>query len=275
MLVTRKFFHLTSTRKLRSFLGVTLLTISSSFVCSLVHADPPTSLLFGENKNEHGEQLPLPNLIKYLLMQVESDTGIRFSIKSYPWPRAINMARNEGKLIFGLSLTSEREKEFNFSEPLYYNNVWIVTRSDQTFPFKSLEDLKGKTIGILRGASYGGDFDQAQNKLFKVEEDIGVYSVRLKKLNNKRMDAILFASPDSRAANVEIRINQILRTDAERNSQAIPSFSVLPTPLLKDGLRFAISRDQNAELLQRIDKAIAKGKANGSFNKILQTHIVN
>lgn len=275
MFVTRKYPRLAFTRQIRSFVCVLLLTITNSFVGPPARAETPTPLLFGENKNEHGEQLPIPQLIKQLLMQLESDTGFHFSIKNYPWPRAINMARNEGTLIFGMSLTSEREKQFNFSEPLYYNNVWIVTRSDQTFSFKSLQDLKGKTIGILRGASYGGDFDQAQNKLFRVEEDIGVYSVRLKKLNNKRMDAMLFASPDSRAASVEMRINQILRADAELNGQAIPSFSVLPIPLLKDGLRFAIRRDQNPEVLQRIDKAIAKGKANGSFNKILQTYTVN
>ena len=275
MPVNRKHLRSGQRKQITLFVCAMLLAFASNIVCASALVEAPTPLLFGENKNERGEQLPIPQLIKQLLMQVESDTGMHFSIKNYPWPRAISMARNEGKLIFGLSLTSEREKLFSFSEPLYYNNVWIVTRSDQTFPFKSLEDLKGKTIGILRGASYGDDFDRAQNKLFKVEEDIGVYSVRLKKLNNKRMDAILFASPDSRAAQVQMRINQILRVEAELNAQEIPSFSVLPTPLLKDGLRFAIRRDQNSELLQRIDKAITKGKTTGSFNKILQTYTVD
>lgn len=228
------------------------------------------SVLIGENKNALGEQLPLPSFILQLFAQLETDLGQQFNIERYPWVRAIKLAETENKLIFGFSLTAERAKNFRFSEPLYYNNIWLVTRSDSIFPFKTLQDLKGKSIGILRGSSYGGEFDEQKNKLFKVEDDVDAYPARLKKLLKRRMDAMLYASIESRPQLVEAQVNKILLNDVEIDPTDRIRFSVLSVPVLRDGIRFAINKNDSSDIIHRLDTAIEKVQKSGALNKIIQ-----
>jgi ABC-type amino acid transport substrate-binding protein len=233
------------------------------------NAQPSLFVLIGENKNALGEQQALPPFILQLFAQLETELGQKLLIERYPWMRAIKLAETEKKLIFGFSYTTERAKTFRFSEPLYYNNIWLITRSDSTFPFKTLQDLKGKSIGILRGASYGGAFDEQKNKMFRVEDDIDAYPTRLKKLLMKRMDAMLYASAESRPQIVEAQVNKILLNDAEINSLDLVRFSVLPIPVLRDGIRFAINKDDSSDIIHRLDIAIEKARKSGAINKII------
>lgn len=245
------------------------------FSCTLFIALPIKAqsqkipVLIGENKNALGEQQALPTFILQLFAQVETDLGQQFSIERYPWIRAIKLAETENKLIFGFSLTTERAKTFRFSEPLYYNNIWLVTRSDSTFPFKTLQDLKGKSIGILRGSSYGGEFDEQKNKLFKVEDDVDAYPARLKKLLKRRMDAMLYASAESRPQVVEAQVNKILLNDVEIAPSDQSRFSVLSVPVLRDGVRFAINKNDSSNIIHRLDTAIEKIHKSGALNKII------
>ncbi|MDO9194723.1 MAG: transporter substrate-binding domain-containing protein, partial [Undibacterium sp.] len=203
-------------------------------------AQTPVPLLFGENKNNKGEQLPMPPAISQFLGYFEKQLAIKFEIKNYPWNRAVLMANYDGDLIFGISATSEREKTLHFSEPVFYNYIWLVTRSDGTFPFSTLQDLKGKKIGIIRGSYYGDEFDSKKNKLFTVEDDVNAYAPRLKKLLTKRMDAMLYPSTETNVKNVEQQVNRILQSEmTDSGSAKENNFRVLPVPLLKDGIRFA------------------------------------
>lgn len=228
-------------------------------------------VLIGENKNAHGDQQPLPPFIQHLLTQLENELGQPFMVERYPWIRAIRLAETENRLIFGFSITPERAKQFRFSEPLYYNNIWLVTRSDNTFPYKTIQDLKGKSIGVLRGSNYGGEFDQQKNKLFRVEDDIDAYPARLRKLLMRRMDAMLFASAESHASVVEAQVNKIMIDDANGGAVNPHLFSVLPVPVLRDGVRFAINKNDNSDIISRLNSAIEKIRKSGTLNKIVAT----
>lgn len=235
-------------------------------------AQTPVPLLFGENKNNKGEQLPMPPAISQFLGYFEKQLAIKFEIKNYPWNRAVLMANYEGDLIFGISITSEREKTLHFSEPVFYNYIWLVTRSDSAFPFSTLQDLKGKKIGIIRGSHYGDEFDSQKNKLFTVEDDVNAYAPRLKKLLTKRMDAMLFASTETNSKIVEQQVNRILQSEetTDNNNRKENNFRVLPIPLLKDGIRFAIRTDRDNGVITKLNKVIEKGKQTGTFSKIIQ-----
>lgn len=263
------------TRLIRALLIslITLITLLSllSHSSRLAHAQAPLPVLVGENKNASGEQQALPPFILQLFSQLEGELGQAFSIERYPWVRAIKLAETEKKLIFGFSFTTERAKQFRFSEPLYYNNIWLVTRSDRTFPFKTLSDLKGKSVGVLRGSNYGGEFDRQKNKLFRVEDDVDAYPARLKKLLMKRMDAMLYASAESRPQMVEAQINKIVIDDADVPSSEHPRFSVLAVPVLRDGVRFAINNDDQSDIITRLDRAIERVRRSGAINRIMAT----
>jgi polar amino acid transport system substrate-binding protein len=158
-----------------------------------------------------------------------------------------------------LSLTPEREAIFDFSEPVVYQYLWLVTRVDRQFEFKTIQDLKGKVIGVVRGSKYGGEFDQQRNVSFKTDDDIDAYGPRLKKLSNRQVDAIIFSSASTDAKEVEKLVNEIkIPNEMENQTQKQSRFAILPTPVLKDGIRFAILRGQNKRLIDDINRSLKK-----------------
>lgn len=216
-------------------------------------------LLSGENRNEKGELNPIPERFTKIFASIEKDLSIKFQLQLYPWNRAVKIASTEGGLIFGLSLTPERAAIFDFSEPVIYQYLWLVTRADQQFEYKTIQDLKGKTIGVVRGSKYGGEFDQQKNKLFRADDDIDAYGPRLKKLSNRQVDAMIFASALTDPKEVEEVVQKIKipnESDNSPNPQA--RFVVLPVPVLKDGIRFAILRGQNEQLIRNINRSLKK-----------------
>lgn len=215
-------------------------------------------LLLPENRDTRGISIhAAPNVLE-LLHFIEGQLSISFNEKFFPWNRAIITAQNSDQLIFGLSHTEERAKYFEFSEPAFYNTIWLVTRRDNQFPFKTLQDLKGKRIGILRGSYYGGEFDEQRNKIFQVEDDIDSTLTRLQKLHNRRMDAFLIASPLENAKDVEHYIHTVLQKNQPQENPNLLPFAVLTNPVLKDGIRFAHRKGVQTEILSRIDIALEK-----------------
>lgn len=225
------------------------------------YAQKKVPLLFGENKNEKGEMIPVADHFLKILSSLEKDLDVQFQLRIYPWNRAVKLASDDGGLIFGMSLTTEREAIFSFSDPVLVQNLWLVTRSDREFPFETMADLKGKIIGVVRGSRYGGEFDQQKNRLFKIDDDIDASTARLKKLLNQRIDVLTYASPISDPKEVEKLINEItLHDHTETEKPSEKRFSVLPIPLLQDGLRFAQLRGKDEALLQAINRSLRKSQ---------------
>lgn len=115
--------------------------------------------------------------------------GLTYEIKFYPWERCIRMAK-EGKadVIFGLLKNTERLGFLKYPD-LAINYDKRVLISLKTYPerIKNIQDLKGKTIGVVRGYSYGDEFDN--NTSFN--RDFSVTSGHLlDKFNSKRYDLI-------------------------------------------------------------------------------------
>jgi polar amino acid transport system substrate-binding protein len=242
---------------------ITFISFILLFTSATTYAQTKVPLYYGENKNYRGENAPVADKFTRIFSRIEKDLGIQFQLQIYPWNRAVKMASTEGGLIFGLSKTPERENIFNFSTPVFYNNLWLVTRSDAQFKFKTLHDLKGKVIGVVQGYKYGGEFDAQRNILFKTDEDIDSYVPRLKKVLNRQIDAMIFASSLTDTKELEKMVNAIEISTSENRPLTGPAFSVLPVSILKDGIHFAILRGENDDLINRINKSLKK---NRSFN---------
>ncbi|GGC95438.1 substrate-binding periplasmic protein [Undibacterium terreum] len=227
-------------------------------------------LLIRELRGENGELLPVQQEVRNVLAYIERELGVSFDIRRYPWNRVISNARAGEGIVFGLSKTSERLKMFRFSEPVFASYVWLVTRSESSFAFADMRDLKGKTVGVVRGASYGDAFDAQRNKLFRVEEDVSSDVVRLKKLLNRRMDVMLVGDRRPQAEDVENRLNRILHEQI--NDVAIPEathVSVMRKPLLTDELHFAALPGKYDGLMQQLDQVILNARKSGEFTRLL------
>lgn len=252
-----------------------LLLVSSLFASSPGEATEAAKqeklvLLIRELRNEAGEVVPIRDEIRQLLNYFEHHLQIKFEIRRYPWTRLLANARTGEGIVFGLSKNRERMQTYQFSEAIYANYVWLVTRSDATFVYNNMLDLKGKTVGVIRGTSYGDEFDHQRNVLFQVEEDLGSHGARLKKLINKRMDVMVFGDRRAQANEVEQLLIRILRKESSTSDKALEqAFKVLPKPMLVDELHFAGAGTQYEVWIRKLNAAILAGRKSGEISRIL------
>lgn len=199
-----------------------------------------------------------------ILQRVALITGDQYEVRLSPWKRAYEMAaRGDGGLV-GVSFTQERSKTFDFSKPVYDDDIQIITLKDRTFSFTKLDDLKGKVIGGVNGASYGEEVDRAiAAGLFTIDRDVG-QAGRLRKLLAGRLDAAFIGNGNSGFDGVVASAKE-LSINRER-------FAILPTPLTRDPLHLAFAKTMNKKAaIERFDEAVEKLRRSGELRKILST----
>ncbi len=102
-----------------------------------------------------------------IIQAVLDEAGVDFRFKMAPWKRAYIEAKRGQGLVFGMYLTQERAKIFDFSKPIWSEEIVLTTRKGEEFPFEKIADLKGKLISLQRGTRPGTEFENAlKNKLF-------------------------------------------------------------------------------------------------------------
>jgi ABC-type amino acid transport substrate-binding protein len=221
----------------------------------------PVPLLLGDALDAQGRQKPLKPARRKLFDYLEQELNIVFDIKRYPWTRAERNALSGAGLIFGLPKTEARQRKLHYSDIAGSNSLWLVTRSDATFPFTTLDDLRGKTVGAVRGYTYGDEFERRRNKLFRVEDDIASRAARLQRLLLKRVDAVLLVQPGwETAPEIETELRTFIAPYVkELHLPPEVNLSVLPQPVLTDnGEHFAIAHGQDNGLIDRINAALAR-----------------
>ncbi|MFZ6741879.1 substrate-binding periplasmic protein [Undibacterium sp. JH2W] len=236
----------------------------------VVHAQARQNavLLMSEELDGKGAVIPLSNEVMDLLRYLELHSKLTFEVRRYPWKRALENAANGEGLIFGISKTRERLRLFTFSLPIFADQAVLVTLCSARFSYNSVNDLKGKTIGIVRGTSYGEEFDRLSNVLFKVEDDTGNNLGRFRKLFMRRMDAFLLYSSTTNTSRLENYINQQYATEFADKSTNNKLFCILPKPVSSVDIHIAIRLDHDAGLLQQIDQAILRGRQDGELARI-------
>jgi ABC-type amino acid transport substrate-binding protein len=245
------------------FTGFLLAALLCCVLAPRASAGPHTvPLIIGDTLDEQGKPKPLSPYKRKLLDTVERELGIVFELRMYPWARAERYAIEGSGLILGLPKNADRLHALRYSEVAAYNKLWIVTRSDATFRFNSIEDLRGKAIGVVRGYNYGEEVERARaNKLFRTDEDIASRGTRLTRLMLKRVDAVLLYQPSQQTArDIEVEINTFMEPRLRSiGSAANASYSVLPKPLsVDDGVFFAIARNKDDGIIDRINAALTR-----------------
>ena len=259
-------------RVLRSFFSrLAISCLIPAFLPSLslaasAHAADTQILLLAETRDENGEIAPIRPENQKIINYFEQALHWQFEVRRYPLPRVIeNVGKGEG-LGFGLSKNSARMKTMRYSEPVFSDFVWVVARADYKGTYKSITDLQGKSVGIVRGIRFGDEIDKQRNILFKVEEDQPQNSSRLKKLLSGRMEVMLVNSRLSNARELEAELNLYIE---EKNLHAeTPNnlgVKVFAQPFLVDPIHFTAGLQSRPELINKINAAINRGRKTGDL----------
>ena len=190
-----------------------------------------------------------------MLKLIGQAAQIDWQIQSVPWARVLLMAERGQALAFGVSRSASREQLFEFSRPVFDNYVWMVVRRDRSLDYRSLDDLRGRTLCVTRGISYGSAFEAAKANLFRVEMVDGDLAARTRMLVAGRCDVMLTSHRNPQPWAVE----KILRQESGYTS----GIAVLPTPMQVDPVHFAAARGHAlAQVLPRLNAAMqAQSKA--------------
>lgn len=143
---------------------------------------PNIPLLLGDNSPR---EFVLP------LLQLIADGGdFGWTLRFVPWARLLALSAQGEALAFGLSRNDERERQYSFSEPVFTNHVWLIVRAGEPAAFGGLESLKGRSLCVGRGISYGPAFEAARDRVFNVQQVSVDLTGRLRMLAAGRCDVV-------------------------------------------------------------------------------------
>lgn len=150
-------------------------------------------------------------------------------------------------IINQVGITDERQKAFDFSDPYTLSSAQLIVRKDEKRQFNSLEDLKGKKLGLGQGTN----FEQKAKSVAGI--DVRTYP------GSPEYLADLAAGRIDAALNDSLLVSYILK------STKLPLKGGSPVGAIdKIGIPF---RKDNPEFKAALNKALADIKADGSFKQ--------
>ncbi|WP_171013960.1 transporter substrate-binding domain-containing protein [Chitinivorax sp. B] len=201
----------------------------------------------------------LISILQYMDTQL---VNYEFTYQLYPWARAYRSALvGEGGII-ALSKTDERLAIFDYSDPIFIDEVIMVVRKTDVFTYRGIADLAGRKVGIGRDGSFGEEYEHAKKagKLV-IEEDNGPVQ-RLRKLLGGRID-VAFINPGRLAYELTVQSDPFLYAHQQK-------MAILATPFKHDVNYLGFAKKLNMKpFIQQFNTALRKGYQTGAIQKIL------
>ncbi|MBI3898950.1 MAG: transporter substrate-binding domain-containing protein [Gammaproteobacteria bacterium] len=187
-----------------------------------------------------------------LMAAVFHEMRVEVDIESKPWRRALAEIEASTAGVGGIYKNSERIKKFDYSDPLFTErmNVYVVAYRD--FPFSGLNDLMKKRVGVIRGWSYGNEFDEARRSGAVIPNEVSDDKQNFQKLNMGRVDAVL---------SIEQSANALIKS--------YPNLRLAGT-LAENPTYLAFNKSAHMEaFLARFNEALARLKKSGEFERLV------
>jgi len=184
-----------------------------------------------------------------ILAWISLQSGHKFQVDLYPWKRTYSMGLAGQGGIVGLSMNAERLKLFDYSKPLFYDDVMLVVLKGGEFSYAELEDLRGKRLAIGRGTAFGGEFDRGKQRgIFTiVETNNPAQGYHL--MRDGQVDAVLIG-PGRRG------VKMVFEGDPKL-AAFVDEYVVLPIPLVRDPNYLGFAKSMNKKkFLEDVDRWI-------------------
>lgn len=193
-----------------------------------------------------------------LIAAVFDRMGVAVKIKAYPWKRALKLAKKGEIGIGGLYKIKERLKFLDYSDPLYTEKIMIYTKKKKQFKFNTIQDLNKKTIGVIRGWSYGDKVDtfmKSGNVIIKAGDND---TVTFKRLVHDHVDCLFAPEQTGR-----LMIKQ-------KGYETI--IIALPKPIIVKNTYLAFAKTSNRkELLLKFNETLSEMKKDGTYQQVINT----
>ncbi|MGQ8947020.1 transporter substrate-binding domain-containing protein [Bacillus altitudinis] len=155
----------------------------------------------------------------------------------------------------GMSITDERKKKVDFSDPYFDAGLTVVVKKDSSI--KSIDDLKGKKLAVKNGTT-GAKFatDNADKYGYEVVQFNDSPSM-FQEVSNGNADALIEDYPVITYAIAQQDLK--LKTVGDR--------------LNGDQYGISVMKGKNEDLLKKINKGLKNLKKNGEYDKIIEKYL--
>jgi polar amino acid transport system substrate-binding protein len=192
-------------------------------------------------------------IVRTALDRMDYDMGL----VDEPWSRTLEGASiGVYDALAAAWYNQQRAGNFLFSQPYLVNEIKFIKRKGNPFQFRTMDDLRGQVIGIVKDYAYDDRFDQARGLTRFVNNHV---------LENLLL--LLQGEVDVTLDDERVRRYEMARYMANSRDQ----FEILPQSFASRGLCFAMSRQHpNAkEIIKAFDAEIKEMKADGSLDQIM------
>jgi len=181
---------------------------------------------------------------------IAKKAGFEYKFEAMEFAAVVNaVATNPNTVgLSGISITDERKMSVNFSLP--YINAGVVVIAKTGSGFATVDDLKGKVIGVQLGTT--SDFEAVEITGIENVAQYNTFLNAIMDLQGNKIDAVFIDKPVGEA--ILASLND-------------PSLEMLDIEIVADWYGIAINKD-NAELQQKIDAAITELQAEGFFEQL-------
>ncbi|MFB6466449.1 transporter substrate-binding domain-containing protein [Cytobacillus sp. Hz8] len=161
-------------------------------------------------------------------------------------------AKKFDAVISQMTITPDRQKQMDFSDPYITNDVKAIVRQDNN-TIKSVNDFKGKNIGVGLGTN----------------DETYLRTVLLPKVGNfniKTYDDVITSLKDLDAGRIDATINNMYANKPVVDQNGF-KIKAVGEPIKSDKAGVAV-RKGNPEFVKKINSILSDMKKDGTYNKI-------
>jgi len=196
-------------------------------------------------------------LYALMVKAVFKKMGKNVEVNAVPWKRAVQLCEDGAAGVGGIYKNEKRLKIFDYSGQIFEEKLVFYTKKGSGLTFKTVDNLKGKKVGVIRGWSYGDDFDGARQKqLFEAEENVSD-ELNFQKLALGRIDYLvaILQSGDSVIAKLNLQ----------------DKVELLETPLAVNPTYLVFGKKANLQaVLSQFDATVNIMKQDGSYQAVVK-----
>ncbi|MGX7203856.1 amino acid ABC transporter substrate-binding protein/permease [Enterococcus pingfangensis] len=215
-----------------------------------------TDLTFApfEFQNSDGEYIGID---VDLLNQIAEDQNFKIDLRPLGFDSSIQGVQSDqlDGMIAGMSITDERKKTFDFSDPYFDSGIQMAVKNDNK-DIKDYSDLKGKTVAAKIGTESATFLNKNKDKYGYEIKQYEAADAMYNALTNGNVEAIFDDYP--------------VLGYAVTNGQ---SFKMVGDPEKGSSYGFAVKKGENKELLKKFNQGLKDLKQNGSYDKIVSEYI--
>ena len=187
-----------------------------------------------------------------LAQAIADELGVKLEVTTMSFDNVLSSLQS-GKAdlaISGISVTDERKKTFDFSDPYYETQNAIIVRKGQESTYSSLDALKGKKVAVQKGT---------------IEE--GLAKKQLKDSTVISLTAMGEAINEVKSGQVDLEKPVAEGYVAQNSDLALASVALK----VDDGDAKAVAMAKgNDKLKEAVNKVIKKLKADGTYDEYIK-----